>query len=295
MSKFLEYLQKIDSQEQFQELPKISVVGCFQNGKSTFINCILEQLVARSGENGGGIVTTKISTRYRWGETTSVQFRTNQGKLISIPLVTYLEFSNLFQIHKDRAFQVEITLAKPILKTIELIDTPGFNANEQDTENVTRSLEEANYAIVVLTNQRTLGEPELAMFECIKSKSIPYVIFMNCINNNTITEWIPNAPKNLKIIQENEAILAKYGYLPDKINQHIVYPCNLLWYWFAISRNKYYSLSFCNNEEYEEDLADKIEWALRKQKETLSTENLIRLSNFAPIKFFFENYLALIT
>ena len=154
---YLKIIEEIDpsSKEIFRELPKISVVGCFQNGKSTFINCLLDELVARPGD---GRATTKISTRYRWGESTSVNLRTDEG-LQSISLVEYLESANLARISKKSAFQGEITLSKPILKKIELIDTPGFEADEQDTKNVTRSLEEAHYAIVILTNLRTLGEP----------------------------------------------------------------------------------------------------------------------------------------
>lgn len=275
------------STEQFRELPKISVVGCFQNGKSTFINCLLNDLVARPGD---GRATTKISTRYRWGESTNVNFRTNQG-LQSVSLREYLKCINLSQISEDSAFQAEITLNKQILKKIELIDTPGFNAEERDTEYVTRSLDEANYAIVVLTNERTLGEAESAMFECIKSKSIPYAIIMNCRNINTPMEWYPSHKKNIEIIKTNEAKLEQWGYFPDKIDGHLIYPCNLLWYWFAV---KHKNFSFLSSDGFEEDLADQIEFSFMLKREVYSKENIIDVSNFVKIKSFFIDRLAYI-
>ena len=267
-----------------KSLPKISVVGCFQNGKSTFINCLLDEFVARPGD---GRATTKISTRYRWGESTRVNLRTDGG-LESISLEEYLKSANFEGISQNSAFQAEITLSKSILQKIELIDTPGFNANEQDTENVTRSLEEANYAIVLLTNERTLGESELAMFDCIKSKQIPFAIIMNCRDVNTPTEWYPNHGKNLKIIKANEVILKKWGYSPEKIDDNLIYPCNLLWYLFAINTN-----ILASDYDYDvEDLWKKIEFALERKEEILSRKNLLRLSNFSRIQSFFQDRLA---
>ena len=281
---YLKIIEEIDpsSKGLFRELPKISVVGCFQNGKSTFINCLLDKLVARPGD---GRATTKISTRYRWGESTNVSFRTNQG-LEPITLEEYLKCANISQISQTSAFQAEISLPTEILRNIELIDTPGFDANEQDTDNVTRSLDEANYAIVVLTNNRTLGEPEARMFEFIKSKNIPYAVIMNCRNINIAMEWYPTHKKNLDIIKENEAIFKRWGYAPEKIDGNSsIYPCNLLWYWFATKMNK-------SLVDYDDNLSDQIEFALNRKKESLSKDNIIRLSNVLEIKSFFRHRLA---
>ena len=281
---YLKIIEEIDpsSKGLFRELPKISVVGCFQNGKSTFINCLLDKLVARPGD---GRATTKISTRYRWGESTNVSFRTNQG-LEPITLEEYLKCANISQISQTSAFQAEFSLPTEILRNIELIDTPGFDANEQDTDNVTRSLDEANYAIVVLTNKRTLGEPEARMFEFIKSKNIPYAVIMNCRDINIAMEWYPTHKKNMDIIKENEAIFERWGCTPEKIDGNSsIYPCNFLWYWFATNMNK--SLI-----DYDDDLSDKIELVLNRKNENLSKNNIIRLSNVLEIKSFFRHRLA---
>ena len=131
------------------------------------------------------------------------------------------------------------------------------------------------------------------MFECINSKEIPYGIIMNCKNINTPREWYPNHRKNLDIIRANEAILQKqkWGYLPEQIDDCSIYPCNLLWYWFATNRDNLSSFANINKE----DLADKIEFSLSRKREIFSPENILRLSNFLRIKSFFEERLARIT
>jgi hypothetical protein len=92
----------------------------------------------------------------------------------------------------------------------------------------------------------------------------------------------------ITIIQTNESTLEKWGYLPEKIDNHLIYPCNLLWYWFATNRDSL-SSSFDNNKE---DLEDQIRFTLNRKKDSFSTENLIRLSNFNNIQSFFESRLS---
>lgn len=271
---------------QFRELPKVSVVGCFQNGKSTFINCLLDEFIARPGD---GLATTKVSTRYRWGKDTSVNLRSDNGDLKSISLSQYLNAKNFFNISQTSAFQVEITLPRNILEKVCLIDTPGFNADENDTENAIRSLEEANYAIIVLTNERTIGQPEQAMFKSIAEKNIPYAVIMNCRDCNPKTRWFPSHQKNQQILQENEAIIRERGYQPETINNDsLIYPCNFLWYWLSTDTYLNTKHLLPNNEYLNED----IEWVFAKKQITLSKENLRKESHFLPIKSFFENRLA---
>ena len=287
MTTWEQYLEKCgpDAKDKFRELPKVSVVGCFQNGKSTFINCLLDKFVARPGN---GLATTKISTRYRWGESLSVRIRSESGDLLPISLEEFLKGNEFYGISQTSAFQVEINLARQILNGICLIDTPGFNANVEDTKNATRSLEEADYAIVVLTNERSLSQPELAMFELIVKTRIGYAVIMNCRDSNSTKRWFPNHKKNLEIIKENEATLTTYGYQPDLIdNQNLIYPCNLLWYWFAV--NEYHKLT--DESSSNEEIVENIEYLFDKKGIALSKDNLVRESNFLQVKEFFEERL----
>jgi hypothetical protein len=124
------------------------------------------------------------------------------------------------------------------------------------------------------------------MFEFIKSKNIPYTVIMNCRDINIAMEWYPTHKKNLDIIKENEAIFERWGCTPEKIDGNSsIYPCNLLWYWFATQMNK-------SLVDYDDDLSDQIEFVLNRKKESLSKDNIIRLSNVLEIKSFFRHRLA---
>lgn len=294
MRNFQDYLDAVAEIEgsstvksEFRELPKVSVVGCFQNGKSTFINCILDKFVALPGD---GLSTTKISTRYRWGEQISASIRSQDGELQPISLSKYLSGTADFsQTSHTSAFQAEITLPRKILQKVCLIDTPGFNASIEDEENVIHSLEEADYAIIVLTNEHTLTKNERSMFQCIANKGIRYAAIMNCRDYNSLMRWYPANKKNDKIIQEIESELNSYGYIPEKIDgESLIYPCNLLWYWLVNDGYLESRELFPNNE----DLFSKIELLLSRKTLSISKENLLCESRFLLIKSFFENRLA---
>jgi hypothetical protein len=99
-------------------------------------------------------------------------------------------------------------------------------------------------------------------------------------------EWYPTHKKNLDIIKENEAIFERWGCTPEKIDGNSsIYPCNFLWYWFATNMNK-------SLVDYDDDLSDQIEFVLNRKKESLSKDNIIRLSNVLEIKSFFRHRLA---
>ncbi|MCP4104245.1 MAG: hypothetical protein GY749_01695 [Desulfobacteraceae bacterium] len=102
--------------------PSIAVTGCFQNGKSTLINCLLDDYVAHIGR---GDSTTHISTSYIYGEIQSAvlfpKHRTDKPEEIHFHQFTEKSKNNSLQQY-DRA---EISLWKPILRDFDIIDTPG--------------------------------------------------------------------------------------------------------------------------------------------------------------------------
>ena len=112
----------------------IGVVGEFQNGKSTFVNCLLDDLVARTG--GYGLSVTSTNTVYEYGNVQNVSYLSNSEILGNCRLVDFLngDFGPL------GVEKVVVSLWKPVLNKINIIDTPGFNANEVDTAMTTSFL-----------------------------------------------------------------------------------------------------------------------------------------------------------
>lgn len=289
MRRWEDYLEDLEialpgTKAHFRELPRVAVVGSFQNGKSTFINCLLGRRVARLGD---GRVTTKLSSRYRWGGSLTFELRTRQG-LRPISASEFLHSSVSPHFLYDSAFQAEVAVPSPILRKVEIVDTPGFEANAQDTQNVSFSLGEADYAIVVLQNSRALRESDFDIFECVASKQIPFSVIMNCKHNTATTEWYPSHRRNLEIIQANASILQTWGYVPEAIADHLIYPCNLLWYWLATRGDQPQS----KEADTEKDLLALTEFALARNQEAFSNENMIEISNFSAIEDFLCNRLA---
>ena len=103
----------------------IGIVGCYQNGKSTFVNCLLDDVVARTGQ---GISTTSINTRYVYGDVQKVEYCSGSNIVKSTRLCNFLSTSE----YPENIDEIVVTLWKPLLKNINIIDTPGFNANDTD-------------------------------------------------------------------------------------------------------------------------------------------------------------------
>ena len=50
----------------------VGILGEFQNGKSTFVNCLLDDMVAKTG--GYGLSVTSTSTMYEYGSVQNVSY-----------------------------------------------------------------------------------------------------------------------------------------------------------------------------------------------------------------------------
>ena len=111
-------LVNIYSQNQVktEEIVKISVVGSFSCGKSSFINSILGDDVAPVE------ITPKTHgiTRFLYGE--SEEYRADNK------VITKVEYQRRVQGKSDNTRRFSISYPCDRLKKIELIDSPGFNS-----------------------------------------------------------------------------------------------------------------------------------------------------------------------
>lgn len=216
--------------------PSIAVTGCFQNGKSTLINCLLDDYVAHMGR---GDSTTHISTSYVYGEIQSAFLfpKDQAGRPEEIPFHQFMEKAKEYPLQEyDHA---QVTLWKPILRDFDIIDTPGFNANTEDEERALRSVKNADYLLFVLSNEKGMSESEQMLVSAIASLKIPYVIILNCI---AFDRWDPASPENDRLRNQIYAISQKYGSLPEFVDgQTPVWTCNLSWFWHAAKHSAEFS------------------------------------------------------
>ena len=118
---------------------KVAVIGNFSSGKSTFINSLLGAEVCPVKVDP----TTSSVTKFVYGDTEEIFLIKNDGSKEKIDKEKYL---NLCQhqtknMENTKAYFFEYRYPSPILKNIELYDTPGFeNKKNPNDEKITKEI-----------------------------------------------------------------------------------------------------------------------------------------------------------
>ena len=183
------------SAELVKEKPRIALYGCFQVGKSTLINCLMNRYVALTGK---GLATTSLTARYRYGNK-SLQYRRADGGLSDITTKQLHDISDLNSMTSDkRFFNLEAHEPAEILNLCDMIDTPGFQANSTDTDTALGILESVNYCLFVMPN-RGLWEEEKNLLKRLSESGIPVSVIMNCSDGRGDVKWLPAHSLNQEI------------------------------------------------------------------------------------------------
>jgi len=209
--------------------PRVCIVGCYQNGKSTLVNCLLDDQVAWTGD---GCATTHISSTYTFGEIQKVELQLQNGGTALRKMRDFVA-GTLADATEIRGARVR--LWKPLLKDVDIIDTPGFNANDKDTEAATASLNGADYVFIVVRNTG-LSQPEIKILEEVVKLGLSCSILMNCWNSGGSALWSPEANINAELAEAVEAQVNNAGLAPlcrPIAGDVKVWRCNLLWFWWA--------------------------------------------------------------
>ena len=221
------YSEATRDEEFSKELPMVAVYGGFQTGKSMLVNCLLGRYVAQTGT---GCATTEMTTRYRYGENTSFQYRNPDGRLIPVSQEEAYGANLFMKVRKGPFFQLEARCASPLLRGVQIIDTPGFHARSRDDETARSILREAHYILYVIRNAG-FTDYEKRSLQSLFETGVPVSVIMNCFSNNAIEQWLPRYPTNDRIRSENESWLKSNGLHPMPICGESIYPCNPLFFW----------------------------------------------------------------
>ena len=199
----------------------ITIVGRFQQGKSTLVNCLLE---GKFAETGNGLRTTACNTVYRYGPQFRKQFIRHDGKIFQkIP-------DGKASFHPDD--RVEVELPHDLLKNVTLIDTPGRNASAKDDEMAEKAIENTD-AVLLLLAEKQLGDCDMETLQTCRRKNKRVILLFNCKNYEI---WHP--AENQKICEDIDAQVKNAGFdhlRLDAFGQN-VFPCNLHWAWCALRR-----------------------------------------------------------
>lgn len=210
----------------------IGILGTFQNGKSTLVNCLLGKKIAQTG--GYGINVTSINTKYIYDKSPGISLYNHEDIIGQYSLDS---FENSDE-YPTSVTDVTIAIPSRILKSINILDTLGFNANDHDNIMALNALEHLDAAILLIKN-KGLDETERTICQELNSKGKPFFLVMNCMDECDDL-WNPNAEQNHKIANDILSDLKLHGISPCSFGGEQIWITNLLWYWFSIC-NTYYS------------------------------------------------------
>lgn len=211
------------------EKPIIGVYGMFQTGKSTLINCLLDDYVALTGQ---GLSTTSLTARFRYREAPELKYRSLSGKLAPTTIEEINAPGFVDRVKMDSVFQIEAKLPAALLRKCDIVDTPGFNANEQDTRVAANTLEEIHYVIFVVPNRSLYQYEKSVLLEIFRWKK-PVLLLMNCSQGRGTEMWMPESAQNRIIREGIEGWIDSTGFRTEMINGCKVFPCNFLFYWYC--------------------------------------------------------------
>lgn len=209
--------------------PTIGLIGSFQNGKSTLVNCLFSRQVAKVG--GFGLSVTSINTRYTYDKKNEVDFVHNGKIFKTILLEEYLTDS---VYTPKNASEIIIRYQDSLLEHFDIIDTPGFNANDSDSSMAENAFNGIDIAILVLRN-KSISQYEFDILKLLTQYGIPFFILVNTYDEGEDL-WNPKSIKNDDIVKYIWSDLTNVGLKPLKFEKkQKILTVNLIWYWLSIN------------------------------------------------------------
>lgn len=130
---------------------KVAIIGQFSSGKSTFLNALLGREILPSGITP---VTAKVC-EIGYGEEIALEVVYKNGKEVG----KSLEFlQNVDDIENDKIAYYRLFAPLPLLKTINFLDTPGFNSQRESDTATTNSILQSVDGIIWLTLIDNVGK-----------------------------------------------------------------------------------------------------------------------------------------
>ncbi|MCH5314057.1 MAG: dynamin family protein [Helicobacter sp.] len=137
--------------QSIQEPMKVAIIGQFSSGKSTFLNALLGQSILPSGITP---ITAKVC-HIAYGSDYALEIMYKNGNTATKPL-SYLEQSSEAENAKIAFYKLYAPLS--LLKSINFLDTPGFNSLNQSDTDTTNAVLESVDGIIWLTLIDNVGK-----------------------------------------------------------------------------------------------------------------------------------------
>jgi len=157
---------KLSKYEGFSKV-KVAVIGNFSSGKSSFINSLLGADICPVKVNP----TTSAVTKFVYGDIEEIFLIDENGNKRKINRDEYLNLCqhDIKTMEKTKGLFFEYRYPSPILKNIELYDTPGFeNAKNPKDEEITREIATKQADIILFIQDIQKGTVEETTINKIK-------------------------------------------------------------------------------------------------------------------------------
>jgi small GTP-binding protein len=157
---------------------RIAIVGEFNAGKSTFINALMGADIAPTGVLP--TTATLHHLRYAQDPFARILLDPSGGAAARERIVPVAELRRALKSGPGTIKRVEILLPIASLTRVEILDTPGFNAPEQEHAETARgAFEEADAVIWLLDAAQPLKRSERVVLEEARAQKLPIQILVN--------------------------------------------------------------------------------------------------------------------
>lgn len=255
--------------------PLLALAGQYQNGKSTFLNCLLGGYYA---VEGNGTVTTKYCAKYRFGDCrmTRIMKLRDENSVVWEAETSFSAEGTLKEYDKDSL--LEVSVYSPMLEHIDLLDTPGYGANKQDNTLADMALDTADFVLLIVAKTLNM-ETDIPFLKNLTAKNRHFSIVLNC--NGKMNPASEQAQKICETIAA-QIVNAKLdrNYVPLSMDMP-VYPVNLLWAQCALG----YLPEAENLDKW-----DDVRHYLRVKD--LTPLSLLNSSNFLPMRNMMKDFVS---
>ena len=159
---------------------RLAIVGEFNAGKSTFINALIGADVAPTGV----LPTTATLHHLRWAPDPFAKILFAPGHEPRERIVALADLrstlTSLAGLEANTIERVELRLPLATLVSVEILDTPGFNAPDSQHARVARSaFEEADVAVWLLDATQAMKQSERVVLDEARRIRLPVQMLVN--------------------------------------------------------------------------------------------------------------------